>query len=262
MSPRILVLGVAILAGGVAAFLMLTMEPEKEVRVVEKQAPVIPTEMVLVAKMDIPIGTALTDVGLTWQTWPKDNIAPAYVLQSSRPNAISELRGSVARSKIFAGDPIRPNKLAQPGTGFLAAVLPAGKRAIAVSISTKTTAGGFVLPNDRVDIIHSIQEREASGAVRDRSNVLLENVRVLAIGQTIEEVDGQKVVGGATATLELTPRQSEVVISAERTGALSLALRSISDSDVTGDDFDGEDVRRKGYIQFVTSGKSRYVPTR
>jgi pilus assembly protein CpaB len=113
----------------------------------------------------------------------------------------------------------------------MAAILPPGMRAISTEISPETGAGGFILPNDRVDVILSKREKNAdhpSDSVN--SETILGNVRVLAVDQTIEEKNGQKVVVGKTATLELKPEQAETLARSRQMGTLSLALRSLADA--------------------------------
>jgi pilus assembly protein CpaB len=115
----------------------------------------------------------------------------------------------------------------------MAAILPTGMRAISTEVSPETGAGGFILPNDRVDVILSKREKNPDKTITSdivNSQVILGNIRVLAIDQTIEEKNGQKVVVGKTATLELKPKQSEALARARQSGTLSLALRSLTDA--------------------------------
>ena len=114
---------------------------------------------------------------------------------------------------------------------MLAAMLPSGKRAVAIRVSAESTAGGFILPNDRVDVIQNISSASAEGKPEQRSRTLLRNVRVLAVDQKADETKGQLVVVGKTATLEVTPTDAEIIASAQAAGTLSLALRSIADLD-------------------------------
>jgi pilus assembly protein CpaB len=114
----------------------------------------------------------------------------------------------------------------------MAAVLPKGMRALSLEISPESGAGGFILPGDRVDVILSRQDKAAakvSGFDVPVSETILRNLRVLAVDQTVEEKSGQKIVVGKTATLEMTPRQTEVLALGRLKGTLSLALRSIVD---------------------------------
>jgi pilus assembly protein CpaB len=139
----------------------------------------------------------------------------------------------------------------------MAAILPSGMRAISTEISPESGAGGFILPNDRVDVILSKREKSA-----DRSNpgdtvnseIILSNVRVLAIDQTIEEKNGQKVVVGKTATLELKPEQSERLAQARQSGSLSLALRSLADAKMTETRTEEERGAKRDSINIVRYG--------
>lgn len=181
------------------------------------------------------MGTALGDSELAWVKWPQELAASALIQKSARPNAIEEFKGSITRQPFFANEPIREEKLIKGnGSGFLSAILPSGKRAIAISIDSRgaSSAGGFILPNDHVDVIVTRRDGEASlkaGTDIFTSNTLLLNVRVLAIGQNIQEKNGERVVVGETATLELDPSQTEVITLNQRSGTLALALRSMVD---------------------------------
>ena len=153
-------------------------------------------------------------------------------------DATQGIWGSMVHSAFIRGEPIRRDKLVKAGSGgFLSAVLPSGMRAVAIKIdnSGDTTAGGFILPNDRVDVVDLARDEEATkarGVEVVNARTILANVRVLAIGQNIEEQNGKKVVTGANATLELDPDQANLVILAQRGGNanLHLVLRSLADS--------------------------------
>lgn len=236
MKPaRLIIAGVAGLAG--LAALMLSGRERGAVNVVVPTAP--PEESrhteVLVAKADIAMGTALSEGELTWVKWPQEFAASSLIQRSARPGAIEEFKGAIARGAFFANEPIREEKLIKAnGSGFLSAILPSGKRAIAISIDSRgaTSAGGFILPNDHVDVIVTRRDADASrqvGADVFASATLLNNVRVLAIGQNIQEKNGERVVVGETATLELEPFQAELITLNQRTGSLALALRSMVD---------------------------------
>ncbi len=143
----------------------------------------------------------------------------------------AKLSGSVARAPFIAGEPIKDQKLIKISEGgVMAAILPSGMRAISTPIREETSAGGFILPNDRVDVIlsHKIKVGSKEQPV---SEAVLRNVRVLAIGQEIENKDGEKVATGKTATLELTPQQAELLALAQSMGEISLSLRSLADAD-------------------------------
>jgi pilus assembly protein CpaB len=234
MKPaRLIVLFIAIAAGGMAALLAGRSEstpppPPEPVAQLE-------TAEVLVANTEIGMGSAVSAADLRWQTWPAAAAGASFIRKSERPDAIEQLAGSIARAPVSDGEPIREAKLIKAnGSGYMAAILPTGMRAVSTDISPETGAGGFILPNDHVDVILSRRDKDAeqsNGGVEVHvSETILTNVRVLAIDQTVEEKNGQRVVVGKTATLELSPRMSERLALAHQLGSLSLALRSLVDS--------------------------------
>ncbi|MCP2000402.1 Flp pilus assembly protein CpaB [Nitrobacter winogradskyi] len=252
-TARIVVLTIAVGAGGLAAY--LASGSDKETQPVQTEQ--LRTVDVLVAKSDIPLGQAVTANDVAWQVWPADSASSSFIRRDQRPDATTQLAGSIARSPFIAGEPIRELKLVSAkGSGFMAAILPTGMRAISTEISPETGAGGFILPNDRVDVILSKREKNADHANGDsvNSETVLGNVRVLAIDQTIEEKNGQKVVVGRTATLELKPEQAETLARSRQMGTLSLALRSLADANAPEGDIDD---RRRDSINVVRYG----VPT-
>jgi pilus assembly protein CpaB len=149
---------------------------------------------------------------------------------------MEELTGAIVRSPFLPGEPIRRERLIKADSGFMSAILPSGMRALAIAIDNRgtTNAGGFILPNDRVDLIQTSQVSRDGAAAITKSEIILTNVRILAIGQNVQERNGEKVVTGETATLELTPAQAEQVVLAQKVGQLSLALRSLADVNETG----------------------------
>jgi pilus assembly protein CpaB len=235
-TARLLVLGVALAAGLGAAMMVSGRQPEPVKESV--QAPVMPTDEVLVASKELGLGSIVQDGDLQWQNWPKANIPPNFIRKSGMPNAMVEMRGAIVRSSVTAGEPLQQNRLVKPGaSGFMSAMLTTGNRALAIPIEPNgnLSAGGFILPNDRVDVIRTYRDEDAARAGAGDvfvSETIASNVRVLAIGQNIQERNNEKVVVGANATLELTPRQAEVIALAQRVAGstLSLALRAISDN--------------------------------
>src|ERR1700688_6612 len=230
-TARIVVLTIAVGAGGIAAYLASGSDntPAPAAPVAQLQ-----TVDVLVAKSDIGLGQTVAPEDMQWQTWPAATASNTFIRRNERPDATTQIAGSIARAPFIAGDPIREPKLVRAnGSGFMAAILPTGMRAISTEISPETGAGGFILPNDRVDVILSKREKNpdrTGSADIVNSRVILSNIRVLAIDQTIEEKNGQKVVVGKTATLELKPEQSGELARARQSGTLSLALRSLTDA--------------------------------
>ena len=181
---------------------------------------------VLVAKTEIGLGQITGPESFRWQDWPQAASSPSYIQRGVRPNAISDLSGAVARSPMLPGEPITLIKLVKAGDGgVLAAILPAGMRAISTRIKEETGVGRLILPNDHVDVILTDAPRGGDHV----SDTMFRNVRVLAIGQLIEAREGKKLAEGNTATLELTSAQAEELAAANAKGEISLALRSIAD---------------------------------
>ncbi len=231
-AARLVVLGIAVAAGGLAAFLAggIGGSPPPP----PPPVPQIATADVLVAAKDVGIGQALTAQDVQWQTWPATAVNPAFIRKNEHPDALAQFTGAIVRVPMAAGEPVRENKVIRAkGSGYMAAILPSGMRAYSTEISAETGAGGFILPNDRVDVILSRRDREAekaSGVELHVSETILSDVRVLAIDQLVQEKEGQRVVVGKTATLELTQRQAELLAAARQTGTLSLTLRSLVDA--------------------------------
>ena len=231
-TARIVVLIIALGAGGVAAYLASGSD--------NKPAPVQPvaqlaTVDVLVAKSDIGLGQTVKPEDLQWQTWPASTASSSFIRRSDRPDATTQVAGSIARAPFIAGEPIREQKLVKAdGSGFMAAILPTGMRAVSTDISPETASGGFILPNDRVDVVLTRHVKDPSNAAAQDivvSQIILSNIRVLAIDQAPKEKDGQNTLVGRTVTLELRPEQTATLAAARQAGTLSLALRSIADAD-------------------------------
>jgi pilus assembly protein CpaB len=227
---RIVVLAIAIGAGGVAAY--LASGPSDKAPPAEPVAQ-LPTVDVLVAKSDIALGQTVKPEDVQWQTWPSTTASSSFIKRTERPDATVQVTGSIARSPFIAGEPIRDQKLVKAdGSGFMAAILPSGMRAVSTEISPETGAGGFILPNDRVDVILTQRLKNPEHPNLPDvvvSKVILYNIRVLAIDQAPKEKDGQNALVGKTVTLELKPDQIPALAEARQGGTLSLALRSIAD---------------------------------
>jgi pilus assembly protein CpaB len=252
MKMRVVVLVIALLAGVLAAFLSMQSSPPPADDVA--LAPQMRSRDVLVASRDLAPGSALSKDHVRWLAWPAEGISSTFMVRADRPEAISDIQGAIVRSQFYEGEPIREGKLARAESGFLSAILPSGKRAVAVRVTAQSTAGGFILPNDRVDVVHTAT---ASARGETVSQTLLHNVRILAIDQKVEEKEGESVVVGKTATLELDPGQVELVTAAEASGTISLALRSIADA---GDE-DDSGQRTTGVVRIFRSGQSQLVKT-
>lgn len=252
---RIAVLAVAVGAAGGAAILAKTMLPGQQATVVE--TPALKTTQVLVAAKELTLGSRVKPGDLGWQDWPENGVNPSFINRSSKPGAMKDMEGTIARVPLLKGEPVNENKLVNAGEGgFMSVILGAGRRAVSLKISPESGAGGFILPNDRVDVILTRKDNASENVI---SETILKNVRILAIDQTVKEEEGRKVVVGKTATMELTQDQAELLSLAERRGQLSLALRSLADA-TPGVAAEEED-RRTGSVRMLKFGVSSQVMT-
>ena len=238
MNPgRIIVLVIAVAAAlGAAMMVRMVSSRNAGAGAIAEAAPEPQAGAVLVARRDIPVGHRVTPEDLAWQEWPVEALNKAFLTQKKNPQALEANAGSVARMNIAAGEPISARKLVNPGeAGFMAAVLVPGMRAVSVEISAETGAGGFILPNDRVDVLLTREQQVEGGEGNQdihNAKTILDNVRVLAIDQTFKQGgDGKEdVVIGSTATLELNRPDAELLARSQASGQISLALRSLADA--------------------------------
>jgi pilus assembly protein CpaB len=222
---RTLVLLLAVVCAALAMFMMKNLVKAPKTKVVTQE---VSETQVLVAKSDITLGAAVGSNDLDWQAWPA-SAASGYITKQGSPQAREQLAGSIARVNIGAGDPIRQTKLVRPEQGgVMAAILPTGYRALSIKIDNEQGVSGLILPNDRVDVV--VTTRPKGEQQQPASETLLQNIRVLAIGETFETKDGVKSLTGKTATLALTPDQVEVITQASNRGNLWLSLRSLADA--------------------------------
>lgn len=232
-TSRLIILAVAVLAAGAAGYIALTMtDAPPQVIEVSAPAPVLPVKDVLTVSSNLPVGASLSGQ-LQWQSWPENSVTADYITRDSQPDALDTMQKSSLRLPVLAGEPIRKVKLIGEGEQFMSSLLPQGMRAIATNIAAESSAGGFILPGDRVDVIITRATRNAANAtIPFLTETILENVRVLAIDQTIKEDDeGKKDIIGRTATLEVTHEQAEIMAVAQSVAdRISLTLRSVRDA--------------------------------
>ncbi len=238
MNWKLIIVGaIAVLAfGGTYAFMRSAGTPAPSPAA--QATPKIDVEQVLVAGQDLPMGTVVNQGSAVWHPWPKADVSELMITKSTKPDALKDVDGSMTRVAFLRGEPIRRDKLVKAGDGgFISAILPSGKRAVAIKTDNNgdSSAGGFILPGDRVDVVQLARDEDASkarGAEVMTATTILANVRVLAIGPNTEEQNGKKVVTGANATVELDPDQVKLIILAQGAGNsnLHLALRSLVDS--------------------------------
>ena len=253
-AVRIAILAVAAIAAIGLAFIVRGMATPKRPDAASAEAPPRPVVQVLVAKRELPVGTRLAAADLGWQAWPADALNPAFVTDGaaptvpakmpdkavqkatqvannviSPPNAIQAFEGAIVKEAVVAGEPLVARKVVRAGqSGFMAVVLQPGMRAMAVPINAETAAGGFILPGDRVDVLQSRQNNDTTrkGFVTE---VLMRNVRVLAIDQSVEPGKDSKTIVGGVATLEIPAADAEVMARGKAQGEVQLALRSYAD---------------------------------
>ncbi len=266
-TSRLIILGVAAVAAAGAGYIAknIATKPPAEIVAAAPVVPSIPLTDVLVLTDDVPAGQQL-DTQMRWQSWPQAAVTDGFILRDQEADAMELLKGSVTRLTMYKGEPVRRSKLIGHGQSFMSAILPSGKRAVATQISADTSAGGFILPNDFVDVIMTRRGENGSsqGFVTE---TILKNIRVLAIDQMIQEnEEGKRVKVGETATLELTPQQSEIITVAQQMAdRLTLALRSITDTqEPPADDADYlvSGNGRRGTVRLIRSGEVTEVGAR
>lgn len=236
---RLFLLLLAIGSGGIAAYMASQNSAPAAIEpVTQTVTEVVPEARtrVLVATRPIGIGQRLTATTVEWKDWPEGAVLGDYFTFDNNPDALQEMGNAVARFDLFPGDPIREQKLVRNAEGYLSAVLETGMRGVSVTVSAESASGGFISPNDHVDVVLT-----RGSTIGDVSETILHNVRVLAINSQLGETgstgdrpddEAQQVAqfaNQAIATLELDAREAEVIISATNSGRLSLVLRSMTD---------------------------------
>lgn len=268
-ASRLIILSVAVAAAGGAGYVAKNMAVPPAPQIVEAgpQQPAIALEDVLVLSADVAMGSPL-ETSIKWEAWPADGVNPNFITRAADPEAADKLKSSVARVAMYAGEPVRRSKLIGEGQSFMSSILPPGTRAVATAIAADTSAGGFILPNDYVDVIMTRKADTANGGGGGfTTETILKNIRVLAIDQTIQEdEEGKKTRVGQTATLELTPQQAEIITVAQQMAdRLTLALRSVKDTQekVAGEaDYLVSGNGRRGTVRLIKSGEVSEVGAR
>jgi pilus assembly protein CpaB len=234
---RILMFTLAIGSAVGAAVLAKGMVGKKQPTKEEAAAPKIETTDVLVAAKDIEVGERLASGSVIWKPWPKNLVRDVMITRDEKPEAETELGESRALIQMYEGETVLDKKIVNPGEGgVLSALLPKGMRAYGITVRSRTSAGGFILPNDRVDVLltRKIDSSGGSGGTIHKSETVITNARVLTINQVFKqsaESEETSVKDVEYASLELKPEQAEILARLESEGELSLALRSIAESD-------------------------------
>jgi pilus assembly protein CpaB len=254
-AVRITILAVAFVAAIAVAFLVRSMATRHTAAPVVAAAPAArPMSRVLTARMDLPVGTRLTPENMAWQDWPADGLNPAFITDGTAPvvapttgaagaahhaqeiandalsgnQAMQAVAGGIVRVALVRGQPIIAAGIVRGGQGgFMSVVLGPGMRAMSVPVTVEASAGGFVLPGDRVDVLTGHAARDADQGFT--AEVVERNVRVLAVDQQTAPAAGAQAIVGAVVTLEIPQSDIEVIARAKAQGNVMLALRSYSD---------------------------------
>lgn len=281
IAPRtLIILGLAIGAAGMTGVFshqwlaaQRAVQLRAEASSPAAQVPQLAMSEVLVAGKDIAVGSFIRADDLVWRAWPSDAVSADYVKPET--GSMEDFAGAVARSKIFANEPITLARVVHPGEqGFLAAVLEPGMRAVSVPVDASSGIAGFVFPGDRVDVLLSYringqESSEGLGNVRHFSSTLLSAVRVLAVDQSIDNVDGE-AMPAKTVTVEVSRKQAEKLALSLEFGSLSLSLRSLVATQMTADaalaemtdsqDHDSSFTRDVD-VMYISSGDSSVTPS-
>jgi pilus assembly protein CpaB len=217
-----------VLAGGSAVIAHSWLARQAAQNAANGVKPRAHAQAVLVARGAIARGQLLKPGQLTWQSWPSGALDPAYIREGTQP--LSHFAGWVARQPIAPGQPVTLAQIIKPGErGFLAAALRPGRRAVSVRVTATSGISGFVFPGDRVDLLitYPVPAGKSGGYQHKAAETVLRAVRVIAIDQLLTSKGGQAYLAH-TATLEVTPKQSEIIALASQMGKLSLSLRSLA----------------------------------
>lgn len=233
----VLCLVVAFAIAGATWLIVPSLMRQPAAAAVEAPKPA-PAARVLVAAQNLPAGTIVKSEHVRWQDWPESGVAEGYIVEGKTPEPMKNVVSAAVRRGITAGEPITPQRLVQKGeAGFLAAALSPGMRAVSVKIDAVSGTSGFILPGDNVDVMLTSQyEMDGRGGEGKRetksyAEIVLSNVRVLAIDQNMNDVVDENTPAkvGATATLEVTLRQAQIIGVAGQLGRLTLVLAGLEE---------------------------------
>jgi pilus assembly protein CpaB len=228
-TKRLVVLAIALVAASAAALLVRGMVGGGTPKVEAKVAPAVAMSEILVANATLQPGQQLTAEQVRWARWPSSAVDASLITHDAASNIADVVKGAVVRVPLVAGQPITNTEIVHAdAAGFMAAMLNPGMRAVSITITTDNGAGGFILPNDRIDLI--LTQKINGDPPRVRAHTMLQDIRVLAVDQIYKQDKDTKTVIGKSATLELTPAQAEQVARAQNQGTLSLSLRPLGDS--------------------------------
>lgn len=264
MNTRRLV--VLLLAAGAAGVVALMVRGFVGGGAKQAEAHIAPAAVeiarVLVAATRLEPGKSLAADQVRWQAWPVRSIDSSFIRQIDTMTSAAIVAGMVVRAPMVEGEPVTFAKMVKSGSsGFMAATIAPGMRAVSIPVSIASVAGGFILPNNRVDIILTVVTNDTPK--RGLTRTVLNDVRVLAMDQVPDNKDQKALADVKTVTLELSPEQARIVSTAQAMGVLSLALRGLGDEQIAAADphkktnpgADGED--QSGIVTVIRYGLLR-----
>jgi pilus assembly protein CpaB len=181
---------------------------------------------IVVAAAKIGLAESITRQHVKLVPWPKSAIPPGAI------RTVEDAEGRVVRGSIAAGEPLIEAKLASQLAGkggIMPMLVPEGQRGVTIKLDEAMRESGFLLPDSRVDVLVSMPK--GPGSNEKIAKVILQDVAVLAAGQTVEIKDN-KPVTSTTVTMALTPQQAERLAVAQSDGKLMLVQRNLRDTDV------------------------------
>lgn len=208
-------------------------------------APITNSLQVVVAARNLPTGEVVRDQDLKWQDWPQSSTFAGLITRKEGQRPGDAVNGRLIRP-VAAGEPVLESALVKETSNAVADMLGEGMRAVAITVSAQTEAGGFVMPGDHVDVILTYRKTinmdgESDPRVREMvamnfrslaSETILHNVRILATDQSPEKPVNNKKQGkvSRTVTVEVSERESRILALAPSLGTISLALRKPNDT--------------------------------
>ena len=228
-TQRVIVLGLAVVAAGAAALLVRGLigggTSQSQAR---PNPPAMAMSDVLVAGDNLQPGQPLTAGRVRWQKWPSSAVDSSFIAKAAGTAVADRSRAPWCAVPCLPASRSPTTTIVHAdAAGFMAAMLGPGMRAISITISTDSGAGGFILPNDRVDLM--LAEKLNGTPPRVRVSIVLSDIRVLAMDQTFKQDKDTKTVLAKTATLEVTPAQTGNRHPRRRHGHLSLSLRPLEE---------------------------------
>jgi pilus assembly protein CpaB len=231
-----------LIGGGVYYFARMSLPQQQVSPVVDTGGvapqPVANTLQIIVVKEDAPAGTLIAqpEAKFEFRAWPRSSMNDdAYVSEGT--GKVEDFAGAVVRVGMRAGEPlVRKNIIKRGESGFLAAVLAPGMRAVSLSVNNNTGVAGFIFPGDHVDLVlsHAVTLAHSDDVQRTHnvSETVLHDIRVVAVDQRSSDQEQVPAVS-SVVTVEVTPEQAERVSLAQRMGELRAVLRSMVREDGT-----------------------------